>query len=158
MDSIKNSNTVQSLSNGPMADKARNEAAATKSEFSNLASARQTPQTTTASGQNLTHYHSFFYNLLSWENPRATAISYAAVVAFIVATRYLPVAHYALRFTWIALGTTAAAEIVGKVQPDLSVRVFQASDFGPDIGAPSQASLHLPPTSPGFHHSDHTPI
>lgn len=115
MDSIKNSNTVQALSNGPIGDKARTEAAATKSEFSNLAASRTTPETTTATGQTLTHYHSFFYDLLSWQNPRATAISYVSIVLFIVAGRYVPLARYLLKALYIVLGITAAAEAVGRL-------------------------------------------
>jgi hypothetical protein len=115
MDSIKNSNTVQSLSNGPMADKARNEAAATKSEFSNLAASRTTPDVQTANGQSLTHYHSFFYDLLSWQNPRATAISYASIVLFIVVGRYVPLTRYMLKALYIVLGITAASEAAGRL-------------------------------------------
>lgn len=106
--------TMDSMKNGPMADKARIEGDKTKSELSNLASSRQTPSTKTASGQDLTHYHSFFYNLLSWENPRATAISYASIVIFIFATRYLPLVRYGLKGLYMILGITAAAEIAGK--------------------------------------------
>lgn len=112
---IKNSQVVQDLANGPVAQKVGNEATATKNEFGNLAASRQTPSTQTATGQNLTHYHSFFYNLLSWENPRATAISYATIVLSILAFRYVPVAKYALKAIYIVLGATAAAEIAGKV-------------------------------------------
>lgn len=115
MDNIKNSQTVQSIANGPMADKARTEADTTKNEFNNLAASRQTPQTQTATGQNLTHYHSFFYNLLSWENPRATAISYATIVAAIFVVRYVPITRYALKLAYMVLGITAAAELVGKL-------------------------------------------
>ncbi|CAK1357141.1 unnamed protein product [Cercospora beticola] len=115
MSDIKNSQTVQDLANGPVAQKAANEAAATKNEFGNLAASRQTPSTQTATGQNLTHYHSFFYNLLSWENPRATAISYATIVLSILAFRYVPVAKYAFKALYIVLGITAAAEITGKL-------------------------------------------
>lgn len=115
MDSIKNSETVQAFANGPVADKARAEADTTKNEFSNLAAARQTPTNQTATGQNLTHYHSFFYNLLSWENPRATGISYATIVAAIVIARYVPVAKFALKALYMVLGVTALAEIVGKL-------------------------------------------
>ncbi|KAF2170030.1 hypothetical protein M409DRAFT_64413 [Zasmidium cellare ATCC 36951] len=115
MDSIKNSETVQSIANGPLADKARVEADTTKTEFTNLAAARQTPQSQTANGQELTHYHSFFYNLLSWENPRATAISYVTIVTLIFATRYLPVTRFALKGLYVLLGCTAAAEAVGKL-------------------------------------------
>jgi F0F1-type ATP synthase membrane subunit b/b' len=115
MENIKNSQTVQSVANGPLADKARVEATTTKNEFSNLAASRQTPQTQTANGQELTHYHSFFYNLLSWENPRATAISYASIVVLVFATRYLPITRYTMKALYMLLGLTAAAEIVGKV-------------------------------------------
>lgn len=106
--------TMDSIKNGPMADKARVEGDKTKSELSNLTSARQTPSSTTATGQNLTHYHSFFYNLLSWENPRATGIAYASIVIFIFATRYLPLVRYSLKALYMVLGITAAAEIAGK--------------------------------------------
>lgn len=114
MNDIKNSQTVQAVANGPVADKARAEAAATKNEFGNLAASRQTPHTQTVTGQQLTHYHSFFYNLLSWENPRATAISYATIVLTVLVARYVPVAKYALKALYIVLGITAAAEIAGK--------------------------------------------
>ena len=119
MSEAPNNNTTSSmtdsLKNGPMADKARLESDKTKSELSSLASARQTPSSTTATGQNLTHYHSFFYNLLSWENPRATAISYASIVVLIFATRYLPLVRYSLKAMYIVLGITAAAEGTGKM-------------------------------------------
>ncbi|SMY19078.1 unnamed protein product [Zymoseptoria tritici ST99CH_1A5] len=114
MANIKNSETVQSVANGPLADKARVEADATKNEFSNLAASRQTPQTQTANGQELTHYHSFFYNLLSWENPRATAISYASIVFFVFAARYVPLTRYAMKALYTVLGITAAAELAGR--------------------------------------------
>ncbi|KAM0718437.1 hypothetical protein Q7P37_005507 [Cladosporium fusiforme] len=113
MNSIQNSQTVQSISNGPMADKARAEAATTKNEFSNLAAARQTPSSQTATGQNLTHYHSLFYSLLSWQNPRATAISFATIVTTILLFRYVPVERYLLKAAFTVLGVTAAAEVVG---------------------------------------------
>lgn len=113
MNSIQNSQTVQSISNGPMADKARAEATTTKNEFSNLAAARQTPNSQTATGQKLTHYHSLFYSLLSWENPRATAISFATIVTTILLFRYVPVERYLLKAAFTVLGCTAAAEVVG---------------------------------------------
>lgn len=115
VNNIQNSQTVQSIANGPVADKARNEAAATKNEFSNLAAARQTPDAQTATGQNLTHYHSLFYSLLSWENPRATAISFATIVTGILLARYVPVDRYVLKALFTVLGITAAAEVIGHV-------------------------------------------
>lgn len=56
-----------------------------------------------------------FYNLLSWENPRATAIAYLLTVAAIFATRYLPVIRTVFRLLYVCLGVTATAEIAGKV-------------------------------------------
>nr|POE99379.1 reticulon-like protein 1 [Quercus suber] len=115
MSNIANSQTVQSLQSGPVAEKTRTEVNATKSEFSNLASSRTTPQAQTATGQPLTHYHSFFYNLLSWENPRATAISYVSVVLAIFVARYVPVIRLTLRALWVLLGVVAAVETTAKL-------------------------------------------
>ena len=114
MNSIQNSQTVQNLANGPVADKARTEAANTKNEFSNLAASRQTPSVQTATGQNLTHYHSLFYSLLSWENPRATAISFASIVSTILIVRFIPVERFVLKAIFTVLGVTSAAELVGR--------------------------------------------
>ncbi|KAI4133724.1 MAG: hypothetical protein LQ338_000053 [Usnochroma carphineum] len=60
-------------------------------------------------------YHSFFYNLLSWENPRATSISFLSTVLFIFAARYLPALRWTFKVLYITLGTTAALEIGGKM-------------------------------------------
>ncbi|KAK2882429.1 hypothetical protein FQN49_000351 [Arthroderma sp. PD_2] len=70
-----------------------------------------TPQAT----QPLTHYHSKLYSLLSWERPSATASSFATVVLFIVASRYLPLIRWTLKFLYLALGVTASAEIGGRL-------------------------------------------
>ena len=63
------------MTSGPVAENIKNEGAKTSAEFSNLASARQTPSTPAATGQPLTHYHSFFSELLSWNNPRKLVFS-----------------------------------------------------------------------------------
>lgn len=55
---------------GPVAQNVKDQTAKTSAEFSNLANARQTPSQVAATGQPLTHYHSFFSELLSWNNPR----------------------------------------------------------------------------------------
>ncbi|KAH9909128.1 Reticulon-domain-containing protein [Xylariomycetidae sp. FL2044] len=102
------------ISNGPVAQNVKDQGAKTSSEFSNLANARQTPSQPAATGQPLTHYHSFFSELLSWNNPRASAIAYASVVLLIFAARYLDVIRYGLKLTWMALGVTVLAEITGK--------------------------------------------
>lgn len=53
-----------------MAQNIRDETAKTSTEFGILAASRRTPATPAATGQPLTHYHSFFSELLSWKNPR----------------------------------------------------------------------------------------
>lgn len=46
------------------------QSAKTSADFSGLAASRKTPAAPAATGQPLTHYHSFFSELLSWKNPR----------------------------------------------------------------------------------------
>ncbi|KAI1177479.1 Reticulon-domain-containing protein [Nemania sp. FL0916] len=104
----------QQLANGPVASNMKDQTAKTGAEFSNLANARRTPATPAATGQELTHYHSFFSELLSWNNPRASAIAYASIVSLIFAGRYLDIVRYAFKFTWMALGVTVLAEATGK--------------------------------------------
>ncbi|KAL4863641.1 hypothetical protein BDV12DRAFT_25631 [Aspergillus spectabilis] len=107
--------TKDSLTNGPIADSIKTEASRTGQEFRDLKSAKVIPSTTTATGQPLTYYHSLLYSLLSWEQPRATAASFASVVAFIFAARYLPLLRWFFKFLYVALGFTAALEVFGKV-------------------------------------------
>ncbi|OTB06332.1 hypothetical protein M426DRAFT_115660 [Hypoxylon sp. CI-4A] len=102
------------IASGPVAQNVKNQSAKTTAEFSNLANARQTPSQPAATGQPLTHYHSFFSELLSWNNPRASSIAYASVVSLIFVARYLDVVRYAFKLTWISLGITVLAEVVGK--------------------------------------------
>lgn len=64
--------------------------------------------------QAVSHYHSYFSSLLSWKDPRASGIAYATVVSLILAARYLDVVRWGFKLTWMALGTTVAAEIAGK--------------------------------------------
>lgn len=52
----------------------------------------------------MTDYHSFFWTLLSWKNPRATGATFAATLVFIFACRYLPIMRYGLKLTWMTLG------------------------------------------------------
>lgn len=60
-------------------------------------------------------YHSFFYNLLSWENPRATSVSFLTTVLSIFAARYLPALRWTFKVLYIVLGTSAALELGGKM-------------------------------------------
>lgn len=102
------------VTNGPVAQNVMDQSAKTKGELSNLAAARQTPEYTAATGQSLTHYHSFFLELLSWNNPRASAIAYASIVTLIFSIRYLDVLRWGFKLTWMILGITIAAELAGK--------------------------------------------
>ncbi|KAL5344163.1 Reticulon-domain-containing protein [Aspergillus crustosus] len=111
----KGPSTKESITNGPIADSIKSEASRTGQEFRDLKSAKVIPSTTTATGQPLTYYHSLLYSLLSWEQPRATAASFASVVAFIFAARYLPLLRWFFKFLYVALGFTAALEVFGKV-------------------------------------------
>ncbi|SPQ25238.1 8074f09c-a600-4d24-b0cb-35bf5064f60c [Thermothielavioides terrestris] len=102
------------VANGPVAQNVMDQSAKTSAELSNLAASRQRPSYTAATGQPLTHYHSFFSELLSWRNPRASAIAYAAVVSLIFSVRYLDILRWGFKLTWMVLGITIAAEVVGK--------------------------------------------
>jgi hypothetical protein len=99
---------------GPVAENIKDQHAKTSNEFSNLAASRATPAQPAATGQQLTHYHSFFSTLLSWDNPRASGIAFLSAVIFIFAARYLNILRYAFKFTWMTLGVTVAAEVLGK--------------------------------------------
>jgi hypothetical protein len=100
--------------NGPVGTTVSEQSAKTSSEFKDLANSRTTPETPAATGQPLTHYHSMFYRLLSWKNPRATAITFVVNIAFIFAARYLNVVRYGFKALYIIFGITAGAEIAGK--------------------------------------------
>lgn len=107
-------NVKDTINNAPITESVKQQSAKTSSEFSALAASRTTPAEPAATGQQLTHYHSFFYSLLSWKNPRASGIAYLATVAFIFVTRYLDVIRYAFKLTYMTLGITVVAEILGK--------------------------------------------
>lgn len=105
---------TQNAINGPVATSVKDEAYRTSNEFANLAASRAPPNTYAATGQPLTHYHSFFTTLLSWNNPRASGLAYAAIVVFIFAARYLHILRYAFKLTWVTLGITVLAELAGQ--------------------------------------------
>ena len=86
----------------------------TSSEFRNLADSRTAPNQKTATDQPLTHYHSFFYNLLSWQNPRATAIAFVSSILLIFAARYLPVLRWTFKAAYITLGSQCCEPDTGK--------------------------------------------
>ena len=109
------------LHQGPVAQNVRDQAAKTSSEFQNLANSRTIPSQPAATGQPLTHYHSMFYNLLSvcsldeecralsdstqWQNPRASAFSFATVLFTILSIRYLHILHYIFKTGFYVLSS-----------------------------------------------------
>ncbi|KAJ4385501.1 hypothetical protein N0V93_009929 [Gnomoniopsis smithogilvyi] len=123
MDSLKTNaqSAYDSVAGGPVAQKVSEQHAKTSAELSNLAASRQTPANPAATGQPLTHYHSFFSELLSWKNPRASAIAYFSVVATIFAVRYLDTLRYGFKATWMVLGVVIAAEVAGKLVMNTSL-------------------------------------
>ncbi|KAK3390215.1 Reticulon-domain-containing protein [Podospora didyma] len=117
VDALKNNAAAayETVANGPVAQNVKDQGAKTTAELSNLAAARTTPSQPAATGQPLTHYHSFFSELLSWNNPRASAIAYASIVSLIFSVRYLDVFRWGFKLTWMVLAITIAAEITGKL-------------------------------------------
>ncbi|KAK4125940.1 hypothetical protein N657DRAFT_567331 [Parathielavia appendiculata] len=111
---VDGNSNVDALKASPVAQNVMDQTAKTSAEMSNLAAARHPPSYTAATGQPLTHYHSFFSELLSWNNPRASAIAYATIVTLIFTFRYLDVLRWAFKLTWMVLGITIAAEVAGK--------------------------------------------
>ncbi|KAI9762888.1 MAG: hypothetical protein M1840_001121 [Geoglossum simile] len=100
---------------GPVAENVKAGYTNTQADFRGLANSRTTPTQPAATGQPLTAYHSFFYHLLSWRNPRATLASFATAVLTIFAFRYLNIASWVFKGLYVALGATAAAELAGKL-------------------------------------------
>lgn len=45
----------------------------------------------------------------------ASAIGYASIVTLIFAARYLDILRYAFKLTWMSLGVTVGAEVIGKL-------------------------------------------
>jgi len=111
---VKNHPITQRVTNDPVAENLKDQHAKTSAEFSNLAASRTTPAQPAATGQQLTHYHSFFSSLLSWDNPRASGIAFVSTVLFIFAARYLNILRYGFKLTWMTLGITILAEVAGK--------------------------------------------
>jgi len=111
---VKNHPITQNIANGPVAENVKDQSAKTQADFSNLAASRTTPATPAVTGQQLTHYHSFFSRLLSWDHPRASGIAYGSIVAFIFAARYLDILRYGFKLTYLTLLVTVLAEVAGK--------------------------------------------
>ncbi|KAI2635451.1 Reticulon-domain-containing protein [Xylaria nigripes] len=110
-----NGNRVNTMNGSPFATEMKDQISKTSAEFSNLANARYAHAGSAATGQPLTQYHSSFSELLSWNNPRASAITYASIVFCILAFRFLDIVGYFFKLTWMVLGVTVLAEVAGKI-------------------------------------------
>ncbi|RKF76193.1 putative cell lysis protein [Golovinomyces cichoracearum] len=106
---------AKNIAHGPIVENLMDQSARTKADISNLATTRTSSTSTTATGQPLTQYHSFFHSLFSWEHPRASGIAYIVSVLCIFAARYLNIVRYGLKVTYVILGITVLAEVAGKI-------------------------------------------
>lgn len=62
----------------------------------------------------LTHFHSFFYDLVTWKFPRATSCIFFSLLSAIFAFRFINVMRYVFKAAYLLLGTVAALESIGK--------------------------------------------
>jgi len=62
----------------------------------------------------LTHFHSFFYDLVTWKFPRATLVIFASLLSTIFAFRFINVIRYIFKAAYLLLGSVAALEYAGK--------------------------------------------
>ncbi|MCJ1359078.1 MAG: hypothetical protein MMC33_009078 [Icmadophila ericetorum] len=108
-------NVKDAVYSTPVGESVKQQSAKTSTEFSNLSNSRTTPSQPAATGQPLTHYHSFFYQLLSWEEPRATTLAFLGSVLLIFGARYLPILRWTFKVIAYALAVTASAELAGKL-------------------------------------------
>ncbi|KAF8456690.1 Reticulon-domain-containing protein [Terfezia claveryi] len=62
----------------------------------------------------LTHFHSFFYDLVTWKYPRASALIFISLLSTILAFRFVNVMRYVFKAAYLLLGSVAALEYAGK--------------------------------------------
>lgn len=62
----------------------------------------------------LTHFHSFFYDLVTWKYPRASALIFISLLSTILAFRFVNVMRYVFKAAYLLLGTVSALEYAGK--------------------------------------------
>jgi hypothetical protein len=109
-----------------------------------LAGSRNAPVGKAENETELTKMHSLFYNLLSWKNKRATGITFASVLAFIFAARYLPVVRYLIKFTWMSLGGMRNDRFVRNASTDSDAVVTIAEASGKALMGTSVATSIRP--------------
>jgi len=62
----------------------------------------------------LTHFHSFFYDLVTWKYPRASGLIFTSLLSTILAFRFVNVMRYIFKVAYLLLGSVAALEYAGK--------------------------------------------
>jgi len=62
----------------------------------------------------LTHFHSFFYDLVTWKYPRASGVIFTSLLSTIFAFRFINVMRYIFKAAYLLLGSVAALEYAGK--------------------------------------------
>jgi len=60
------------------------------------------------------NYHSLLYRLVTWKDPRESAIAFSASAFLIVASHYVPLVRYGFKLMYLAFGATVLAEMAGK--------------------------------------------
>lgn len=62
----------------------------------------------------LTHFHSFFYDLVTWKYPRGSGLIFMSLLSTILAFRFVNVMRYVFKAAYLLLGSVAALEYAGK--------------------------------------------
>lgn len=60
------------------------------------------------------NYHSLMYRLLTWQNPRESAIAFSTSAFLIVASHFVPLLRYSFKLMYLSFGATVLAELAGK--------------------------------------------
>lgn len=92
-------------------DNTHQEALKTQHDFQGL---HQSNNQELRSDQPLTHFHSFFYDLVTWKYPRATLLIFGGLMSTILAFRFVNVMRYVFKAAYILFGAVATLEAAGK--------------------------------------------
>jgi len=63
----------------------------------------------------LTHFHSFFYDVVTWKYPRFSLLIFLSLLSTILAFRFINVMRYIFKAAYLLLGSVASLEYGGKV-------------------------------------------
>ncbi|EGS21984.1 reticulon-like protein [Thermochaetoides thermophila DSM 1495] len=114
-------NGAASLTNGPVADHDNTSTASSAAASSTKKSDTMPLERHSSPPPYTASYRSLFAEILSWSNPQHSALAYASIVSLIVVVRYFDVLRWALKLSWMALGTAVLVETIGKAVFDASL-------------------------------------